>query len=119
MADDHAKHSEPAHGIAHHPEEKEHPSWSTYWKVALFLTIVTIVEVAAYYIPAWKDARIFAPSMLLLSGTKFTVVVMFYMHLRYDHRLFRTLFVGPLLIAVSTIVALLFLFGQIAMNLRG
>ena len=118
MAEEHAPRSEASHGMAHHPEEKEHPTWSTYWKVALFLTIVTIIEVAAYYIPAWKDARIFAPSMLALSGTKFTVVVMFYMHLKYDHRLFRTLFVGPLLIAMTTIMALLFLFGQIAMRLR-
>jgi cytochrome c oxidase subunit IV len=118
MATDQNQHSE-SHGIAHHPEEKEHPTWSTYWKVALFLTIVTVVEVAAYYIPAWSTASFFPVSMLLLSGVKFTVVVMFYMHLRYDHRLFRTLFVGPLLIAITTILALLFLFGQIAMRLRG
>ena len=119
MSDKPAAPTEHAHGVAHHPEEKEHPTWSTYWKVALFLTVVTIVEVAAYYIPAWSTSRIFAPSMLLLSGVKFTVVVMFYMHLKYDHKLFRTLFVGPLFIAMSTIMALLFLFGQIAMRLRG
>jgi cytochrome c oxidase subunit 4 len=115
---DHSAHTDAAHPPAHHPEEKEHPTWSTYWKVALFLTIVTAVEVAAYYLEPWKTAKFFAASMLLLSAVKFTIVVMFYMHLKYDHRLFRTLFVGPLLIAITTIVALLFLFGQIAMNLR-
>jgi cytochrome c oxidase subunit IV len=38
-------------------------------------------------------------------------VVLFYMHLRYDHKLFRALFVGPLLIAATTIIGLMFLFG--------
>ena len=43
---------------------------------------------------------------------------MFYMHLKYDHRLFRALFTGPLIIAVTTIIALLFLFGQLAAQAR-
>jgi cytochrome c oxidase subunit 4 len=50
------------------------------------------------------------PTLLILSATKFVIVVMFYMHLKYDHKLFRALFTGPLLIAMSTIAALLFLF---------
>jgi cytochrome c oxidase subunit 4 len=36
------------------------------------------------------------------------------MHLKYDHRLFRGLFTGPLIIAMATIVSLLFLFGKFA-----
>ena len=48
-----------------------------------------------------------------MSAMKFVIVVMFYMHLKYDHRLFRVLFTGPLLIAALTLLALLFLFGQI------
>ena len=121
MANEHGSdtHAPAAAAHAHHPEELPHPTWSTYWKVALILTIITAVEVSAYYIPAWATARIYAPSMLLLSACKFAIVVMFYMHLRYDHRLFRALFTGPLLIAMSTIVALLFLFGQLAMRLSG
>jgi cytochrome c oxidase subunit 4 len=119
MAQEHAPESHAAHPHALHPEEKPHPTWSTYWKVAIILTVITIVEVSAYYIPAWSTARIYAPSMLLLSGLKFAIVAMFYMHLKYDHRLFRALFTGPLLIAMTTIVALLFLFGQIAIRLAG
>jgi cytochrome c oxidase subunit 4 len=38
---------------------------------------------------------------------------MFYMHLKYDHRLFRVLFTGPLLIAALTLLALMFLFGHL------
>ena len=45
---------------------------------------------------------------------KFFIVVMFYMHLRYDHKLFRALFTAPLIIAMTTIVALMFLFGKLS-----
>jgi len=48
-----------------------------------------------------------------LSALKFVIVVMFYMHLKYDHRLFRVLFTGPLMIAALTLLALLFLFGHL------
>ena len=112
MAHDH--HHEPAH--IDHTEmgvEKEHPTWSTYWKVALILTLITVGEVWAYYIPSFVASRGFVPTLLTLSALKFLIVVMFYMHLKYDHRLFRVLFTGPLLIAGLTLIALMFLFGHL------
>ena len=102
-----------AHGAAAHA----HPTWSTYWKVAVVLTIITIVEVWVYYIPAFVASRAFVPSLLIMSAVKFVIVVMFYMHLKYDHKLFRALFTGPLLIAMATLAALLFLFGKLAVRL--
>ena len=94
--------------------EKEHPTWSTYWKVALILTLITALEVWIYYIPSFVASRAFVPVLLILSAVKFATVLLFYMHLRYDHRLFRVLFTGPLIIAMTTIVALLFLFGKLS-----
>jgi len=96
---------------AHH--EEYHPEWSTYWKVALILTIITVGEVWAYYIPSFVASRGFVPTLLILSAVKFAIVVMFYMHLKYDHRLLRVLFTGPLLIAALTLLALMFLFGHL------
>ena len=93
--------------------EKEHPTWSTYWKVAVILTLITVVEVWVYYIPSFVASRAFVPTLLVLSVVKFAIVVLFYMHLRYDHKLFRAVFTGPLIIAMTTIVALLFLFGHL------
>ena len=104
----HAPHAEGAHA---------HPTWSTYWKVALILFIITIAEVWAYYIPAFVASRAFVPILLIMSAAKFVIVVMFYMHLKYDHKLFRVLFTGPLLIAALTLIALLFLFGQLIIKL--
>jgi cytochrome c oxidase subunit 4 len=52
------------------------------------------------------------PLLLIMSAAKFVIVVMFYMHLKYDHRLFRALFTGPLTIAMATLVGLLFLLAR-------
>src|SRR5215210_952493 len=109
-----------AEGQAHAPHgevEHVHPTWSTYWKVALILFLITVGEVWAYYVPSFVASRGFVPTLLILSAAKFIIVVMFYMHLKYDHKLFRVLFTGPLLIASLTLLSLLFLFGQLIIKL--
>ena len=118
MAADHS-HSQTvvdAHGEAH-AEEHHHPDWGTYKWVALLLTVITVIEVWVYYIPAFVASRLFVPSLLILSAVKFATVVMFYMHLKYDAKLFRALFVGPLIIAIIALISLLFLFGKVAIRL--
>jgi cytochrome c oxidase subunit 4 len=85
-----------------------HASTRTYLVIAAILTLITIVEVGVFYVPALHV--VLPPTLLLLSAAKFALVVGFYMHLRYDHNLFRAVFVAPLLIAVAVIVGLLFLF---------
>jgi len=97
-------------------EVHEHPTWKQYKWVALILTVITIVEVWVYYIPAFVATSLFVPSLLIMSAVKFAIVVMFYMHLKYDHKLFRALFTGPLLIAIVTLMVLLLLFGQITVR---
>jgi cytochrome c oxidase subunit IV len=99
--------------------EHFHPTWKEYRWVALILTLITVVEVWAYYIPALVASRIFVPGLLIMSAVKFAIVVMFYMHLKYDSKLFRALFVGPLIIAVTTLIGLLFLFSKIGVRLAG
>jgi cytochrome c oxidase subunit IV len=95
----------------HADSTHEHPSWKQYRWVALWLTLITALEVWAYYMPAFVASRAFVPTLLFMSALKFTVVVMFYMHLKYDHKIFRALFTGPLIIACCTLIAFLFLFG--------
>ncbi len=115
MAHDPHKDDSPALAAADaHTDHVEHPEWPTYWKVGLFLTIITVGEVWAYYIPAFVASKLFVPSLLIMSGVKFATVVLFYMHLRYDHKLFRALFTGPLLIAMATLMGLMFLFAKIS-----
>jgi cytochrome c oxidase subunit 4 len=103
--------SEHAQGHAEH----EHPTWKQYKWVALWLTLITIVEVWVYYTP-FVNSPLFAPTLLIMSAVKFIIVVMFYMHLKYDHWIFRRIFVGSLAIAIATLFALLFLFGKLKMG---
>ena len=104
-----------AHAAAH--DAHAHPTWKQYKWVALILTLITVVEVWIYYIPAFVATKLFVPSLLIMSAVKFAIVVMFYMHLKYDAKLFRALFTGPLIIAVVTLISLMFLFGHIAIRL--
>ena len=88
--------------------EQAHATTATYLRIAAILVMITLIEVGIFYVPTFQTVLV--PVLLVLSAVKFALVVMFYMHLKYDHKLFRALFTGPLLIAMSTIAALLFLF---------
>jgi len=109
MAHDHSTVDEA--GLHAMGEIHEHPSWKQYKWVALILGIITVVEVWVYYTP-FRQSPMFAPVLLIMSAVKFATVVAFYMHLKYDHKLFRALFIGPLIIAMSILTALLFLFSK-------
>ena len=93
--------SDPGHG--------EHASVATYIKVALVLTALTGIEVGAIYIRALTPILI--PTLLVLSLAKFSLVVLFFMHLRYDTRTLSVVFVGPLLIALAVFLAVIALIG--------
>jgi cytochrome c oxidase subunit 4 len=101
---------------AHDAHAHAHPTWKQYKWVALILLLITIVEVWVYYIPSFVASKLFVPALLIMSAVKFGIVVLYYMHLKYDARLFRALFTGPLIIAVVTIISLMFLFGHLAVR---
>jgi cytochrome c oxidase subunit 4 len=109
--DEQFRHTNPEIDVHAMGEVHEHPTWKEYKWVALILTLITVVEVWVYYTP-FKNSPLFVPALLIMSAVKFAIVVMFYMHLKYDHKIFRALFTGPLIIAMTTLVALLFLFGK-------
>ena len=109
MQDEDFKHTNPEIDIHAMGEMHEHPTWKEYKWVALILTLITVVEVWVYYTP-FAQHSLFVPALLLMSAVKFAIVVLFYMHLKYDHKLFKALFTGPLMIAMATLISLLFLF---------
>jgi heme/copper-type cytochrome/quinol oxidase subunit 4 len=96
MAHDQAHGTAVAHGAY---EEHAHPGERTYVLVALILAIVTAVEVAIYYIEAVED--ILVPTLLLLSAGKFVAVVGYFMHLKFDDRRFRWIFIFGLAVALA------------------
>ena len=91
-------------------ERPEHASTATYLKVAAILTAVTALEFGVIYVR--RLAPILLPLLLVLSAGKFALVVMFFMHLRYDSKALTFLFVAPLVLAVGLAIALMTLTGQ-------
>ena len=94
---------------AHAPPHAAHEESRTlaYLVVAALLAVLTAMEVWASYIHALLP--ILVPLLLVLSGAKFALVVMFYMHLRYDSWTFSAIFLPPLLIALGVVVILILL----------
>ncbi len=85
-----------------------HPSPATYFKVAMILTVITAVEVGIFYLDFLSYGII--PILALLSTSKFILVAMYYMHLKFDSIIFSTLFVAGLILASTVVLALLALF---------
>jgi heme/copper-type cytochrome/quinol oxidase subunit 4 len=94
---------------AGHETATPHPTAGprTYALIAVFLFLLTGMEVAVFYIPAL--AGLLVPVLVLLAIAKFALVAMFYMHLRFDHPWFTYVFVGPLVVATGLALAILWL----------
>jgi cytochrome c oxidase subunit IV len=103
MADHHAAAAETHGGGGGHATVR------TYVNVAIVLALITGVEVATLYIPGIPNPLLVS-GLLVMSAVKFFLVVGFFMHLRYDHPIMRALFVGPLIIAIVIILAVMALF---------
>ena len=106
---------EHAHGADQpHPVEHPHPTAGVYIRVAVILTVLTVIEIGVFYVPAFHP--VLAPVLLSLSAIKFAIVVMFYMHLKMDSKFFTLLFGGPLLLAGAVMLGLMFLFGVLTLG---
>ena len=91
--------------------QMSHPTLKQYIVVATFLAIITAIEVVVIYIDALDPG--IAPLLIALSGVKFATVVMFYMHLKFDSRLFTWVFVAGLALAFAVVLGMLGLFGAL------
>lgn len=95
-------HSADAPAPAHH----DHPSDWEYIKVAIFLAIVTAAEVGLYYVKS-LDRHIVLLLLCSMMVVKFAVVVMWFMHLRFDSKIFRRFFVTGVLLAFGVYLIVL------------
>ena len=76
----------------------EHPGEAQYVRIAVILAVITGIEVAVYYISGLKS--VIVPILLVLAVTKFSMVALWFMHLKFDSRLFRRLFVTGIILAL-------------------
>lgn len=98
----HGGHGGDGHG---HGEHGAHASAGFYWLIGGILTVITALEVAVFYIEAL--AGMLVPILLVLSAAKFVLVVMFFMHLKWDSKIFTGVFLAGLLLATFMILAMI------------
>lgn len=79
-----------------------------YIKIAIILAVITAAEVYASYAP-WLGAA-FIPLLLFMMAAKFIMVVLYFMHLKFDNRLFSIMFYMGLVLAVGVYVVTLLTF---------
>ena len=91
--------------------DSSHPSPSRYVAIAGILAVITAIEVWIVYQDYLNDVMI--PLLILLSIGKFALVVMYFMHLKFDSKLFSILFFGGLLLTIGELTALFALFRRV------
>ena len=89
-----------------------HVSNRVYIAIAVILAVLTALEVMVFYVEALSPFLV--PILMVLMGAKFALVVMFFMHLKFDGPLLTGVFVWGLFIATAIILALMALFGKFA-----
>jgi cytochrome c oxidase subunit 4 len=88
-----------------HARHGAHPTPAEYVNIGLILGLITAIEVGVYYIDAISGALV--PILLILSAVKFTLVVLWFMHLRFDNALFSTFFTGALMLVAAIFIVVL------------
>jgi cytochrome c oxidase subunit 4 len=95
-----------------HPEAGEHgahPTDQQYMLIALILAAITALEVGISYIKGLGDAA--NPLLLILAAVKFVMVVGFFMHLRFDNRVLRRIFITGFVLAIIVYFIVFFTLG--------
>jgi cytochrome c oxidase subunit 4 len=84
-------------------EHADHPDSSQYIVIGVILAVFTAIEVAISF--ATVPAGVAVPSLIILTILKFALVVLWFMHLRFDSGWFRRLFLFGLVIALAVYAA--------------
>jgi cytochrome c oxidase subunit IV len=80
------------HGTAHHPSPRE------YVRIAVVLGVLTALEVSTYFV---DFGRVAIPLLVVLMTIKFVLVAGFFMHLRFDTKLYGRMLYGGLALALG------------------
>lgn len=89
----------------HAVREKAHPSDGEYIKIALILAAITAAEVASYYFNF--SSGVLLALLLPMMVLKFALVALFFMHLRFDSKVFTGAFVFGIILASGVYISAL------------
>jgi cytochrome c oxidase subunit IV len=86
-----------------------HPSPKEYVRIAIVLGVITVAEVSTYYIAPPRSVLI--PVLFVFTIVKFSMVVLWFMHLKFDSRTYSRLFIMGLAFAITLYIVVLLIFG--------
>jgi cytochrome c oxidase subunit 4 len=86
-------------------EHGAHPTEAQYIKIAAILAVITAVEVGLYYTKLQRQAT--NGALLVLAAAKFIMVAAYFMHLKFDNRILRRLFITGFVLAAFCYIAYL------------
>jgi len=105
---DRAAHTSEAEELSHHPSPRR------YVLIAVVLAVATAMEVLLYYLEVPRTLLVVL--LLLFAAVKFGLVVLYFMHLKFDSRLFRRLFFTGLILALIVYTVVLITFGAFGLG---
>ena len=88
---------------------KDYSRDKVYVLTAIFLGVVTLVEIATYAFPdfpVWADELV-VPVLMILMAVKFFTIVYVFMHLKFDKPILTRIFYMGLVLAVVVYIAML------------
>ena len=86
----------------------EHPSAKEYIRIGVILAVLTGLEIAASY--ADVRSAILIPTLYILAVVKFALVVLWFMHLKFDDRRYARFFLMGLALATTLYLVVLISF---------
>ncbi len=101
-----------AHHSEEHHEGGHHPTFRQYVFIAIILFVITLVEFLIIVPESLQGSSLVVAPLFILSILKFAIVIGWYMHLRFDPRMFTTVFLAGLFLALLVVSAVLGLFGS-------
>jgi cytochrome c oxidase subunit IV len=90
------------------PHGGRHPSPKEYIRIAVILAVITAAEVVVYYIEGVQEFLV--PVLFLFSALKFALVVLWFMHLKFDNKTYARFFLLGLAGAITLFLVMLLMF---------
>ena len=90
------------------PHGGRHPSPKEYIRIAVILAAITAAEVVVYYIEGVQEFLV--PILFAFSALKFAIVVLWFMHLKFDSKTYARFFLMGLAGAITLFIVVLLTF---------
>lgn len=94
--EEHAELAANEHALEHHG-----PTDRQYVIVALILGLITAFETFTYFKSVLDWGVVLMPMLLALMGVKFYLIAAYFMHLKYDRKILRRVFLTGIVLALS------------------